>query len=92
LRRLWRRHLGYTRREIQVHALCKRLTAQGLAAMPRRISEIYGQISPLRDTMTVPVGFKGRRVLIPFVGAKMRWQQNKTPSLKLAWFDMVTED
>jgi hypothetical protein len=30
--------------------------------------------------------------LIPFVGFKMRWQQNKTPSLKLAWFDMVTED
>ena len=91
LRRLWRRHLGYTRREIQVHALCKLLTAQGLNAMPRRITEIYDQISPLRDSLTAAVGFKGRRLLIPFVGMAMQ-NQNEPPSPHPAWFDMPAKD
>ena len=91
LRRLWRRHLGYTRREIQVHALCKVLTAQGLAAMPRRISDIYDQINPLRDSIKAAVGFRGRRLLIPFVGIAMR-HQNKSASPQPAWFDMPAKE
>lgn len=91
LRRLWRRHLGYTRREIQVHALCKLLATQGLKAMPRRISDIYAQIRPLRDSLTAPVGFKGRRLLIPFVGMGMR-HHSKPSSPHPAWFDMPAKD
>ena len=87
IRRLWRRHLGYTRREIQVHALCQRLTALGITAMPRQISEIYDRIHPLRDSVTASVGFRGRRLLIPFVGLGMR-TGSKPASRHPAWHDL----
>jgi glycosyltransferase involved in cell wall biosynthesis len=85
--RLWRRHLGYTRREIQMHTLYKLLKTQGLGGMPRRIGEIYGQIRPLHDTRTASVGFRGRRLLIPFVAATMRYKPGR-PSSHPMWFEM----
>lgn len=88
LRRLWRRHLGYTRRELQVHVLCNLLVAQGISALPRRISEIYNQINPLHDSQTAKVGFKGRRLLLPFVALSLRRHRSAPPPEAPAWFDM----
>lgn len=88
LRRLWRRHVGYTRRELQVHLLSKLLVAQGIGAMPHRISEIYDQIKPLRDSLTAKVGFIGRRLLLPFVALNLRRQMSQPPPKAPAWFDM----
>lgn len=87
LKRLWRRHLGYARRELQVHVLCGLLARQGLAAMPRQISQVHDQIRPLRDSVTARVGFRGRRLLLPFVAWRLRGQTGSPR--QPAWYDLA---
>lgn len=88
LGRLWRRHLGYTRREVQFHALKAVLSSEGLAAKPHHIAEIYPLIRPLRYAREANVGFRGRRLLMPFVARQMRNRYLTATPMGPAWFDL----
>ena len=88
LRRLVRRHLQYARREIQVHLLFSLLTAQGLAAMPRRISQVYDRIHVLKDSLNANVGFKGRRLLLPFIALSLKRRKSQPPPNEPVWFEV----
>lgn len=89
LRRLWRRHLGYTRREIQFNVIKQFLIEHGVELMPLRITETYSKINPLLDAVRASVGFAGRRLLIPFVGYKMRFNKSVTYAQGTAWFEQT---
>jgi len=81
---LWRRHMRYALREVQVFALWKRLERDGIAGLPRRIGEVAGELQLPGDLRHIRTGMKWRRLILPLAIRRFR-REAALPLAAPAW-------